>query len=247
VDRMQNRVRTDYDKELSAQGVGNMMAGILGALPMTGVIVRSSANVLAGAQTRWAAVLHGVWLLSFLALLPFVLRWIPTASLGAILVYTGYKLVDVKNIRHLGQYGWMPVAIYAATVVTIVATDLLTGVLVGIGLSVLKLVYQVTHLDVRTEQYGHRTDLHLIGAATFVKIPKFASALEAVPKNAEVHIHIERLAYIDHACLDMITSWRKQYEESGGRVFLEWDTLRSRYAPLGQSSAVLETAALANR
>ena len=100
---------------------------------MTGVIVRSSANVQAGAQTRVSTILHGIWLLAFTAVLAFVLRMIPTASLGAILVYTGYKLVDPKNIRHLAKYGRFPVVIYAATLIGIVATDLLTGVAIGIG------------------------------------------------------------------------------------------------------------------
>ena len=166
VDRMQTIAKTDYDRELSAQGVGNFLAGFVGALPMTGVIVRSSTNVNAGARTRWSAIMHGVWLLALVALVPSVLRLIPTASLGGILVYTGYKLVDPKSIRHLLPYGRMPVVIYAATVVMIVATDLLTGVLVGIALSVLKLVYKMTHLDVFKVQEGTCVSVELVGAAT---------------------------------------------------------------------------------
>jgi MFS superfamily sulfate permease-like transporter len=238
VDRMQNIVRTDYDRELTAQGVGNMVCGFLGALPMTGVIVRSSANVAAGATSRWSAVMHGVWLLAFLAFLPSLLRMIPTASLGAILVFTGYKLMDVRNIRHLAAYGRMQVAIYAATVVTIVCADLLTGVLAGIGLSIAYLIYKITHLEIRLEQHGRRADLHLLGAATFIKMPKLAATLEALPKDAEVHMHIERLAYIDHACLDLMTNWRSRHEADGGTVFVEWDGLRSRYALLGHSPAL---------
>jgi MFS superfamily sulfate permease-like transporter len=105
VDRMQSLHKTDYDKELRAQGVGNFSVRICGALPMTGVIVRSSANVQAGAQTRMSTILHGMWLLLFTAALAMVLRAIPTAALGAILVYTGYKLVNIDNVRHLARYG----------------------------------------------------------------------------------------------------------------------------------------------
>ena len=94
VDRLQTLHRAEYDRELTAQGVGNFLCGVLGALPMTGVIVRSSANVQAGAQSRMSAILHGFYLLVFVALIPGVLRYIPTAGLGAILVFTGYKLVD---------------------------------------------------------------------------------------------------------------------------------------------------------
>jgi MFS superfamily sulfate permease-like transporter len=98
VDQLHQGPRTRYDRELAAQGIGNMLCGLLGGLPMTGVIVRSSANVQAGAQTRASAILHGLWLLLFVALLPGVLQWIPIASLAAVLVYTGYKLINPKAI-----------------------------------------------------------------------------------------------------------------------------------------------------
>ena len=146
VDKMHMGPRTRYDHELAAQGVGNMLCGVLGALPMTGVIVRSSANIEAGARTRASTILHGLWLLLFVSLLPDVLSMIPTSSLAAILVYTGYKLVDVKAIRNLWGFGKGEVFIYACTVVTIVMTDLLTGVLVGVALAVAKLLYTFSHL-----------------------------------------------------------------------------------------------------
>ncbi|MBI5775762.1 MAG: SulP family inorganic anion transporter, partial [Nitrospirae bacterium] len=98
VDHLHSGPRTRYNKELFSQGVGNTLCGLLGALPMTGVIVRSSANVQAGARTRASAILHGAWILLFVAFLPFVLRQIPTACLGAILVFTGYKLMNIAVI-----------------------------------------------------------------------------------------------------------------------------------------------------
>lgn len=111
VDRLHNGPRTEYNRELLAQGVGNTLCGVLGALPMTGVIVRSSANVEAGAKTRLSAFLHGAWMLAFVALLPFVLNLIPTASLAAVLVYTGFKLVTPKAARQLARFGKSEVAI----------------------------------------------------------------------------------------------------------------------------------------
>ena len=235
VDRMQNLHRTDYDRELKAQGVGNFLCGLVGALPMTGVIVRSSTNVQAGARTRMATILHGAWLLAFTVALGFVLRMIPTASLGAILVYTGYKLVDVKNIRHLAQYGRIPVLIYAATLIGIVATDLLTGVVIGVVLSIAKLIYKVSHLDLRVVRNGSRVDIYLQGAATFLNVPKLASLLESLPKGTEIHMHIETLAYIDHACLDLLSHWKEQCECNGSRLCLEWEGLMQRYARIGQT------------
>ena len=103
VDRMHDGVRTNYNKELWAQGVGNMPCGAAGALPMTGVIVHSSANVQAGAQTRLSAILHGVWILAFVALLPWLLREIPMAALGAILVVTALVGAEAPSSDSAGS------------------------------------------------------------------------------------------------------------------------------------------------
>ena len=242
VDRMQNLHRTNYDKELRAQGIGNLLCGIAGALPMTGVIVRSSANVQAGARTRMSTILHGIWLLIFTAALAFVLRAIPTAALGAILVYTGYKLVNINEIRHLAKYGKFPVFIYAATMIGIVVTDLLTGVLIGIALSVAKLIYQVTHLDIVEVRHDSQVDIYLKGAATFFSIPKLAATLEALPPGLKVNVHIHNLAYVDHSCLDMLAHWKEQHEANGSDVEVEWEGLVDRYTRLGQSKAMSQAA-----
>jgi MFS superfamily sulfate permease-like transporter len=231
VDRMHQGPRTRYDRELAAQGVGNLLCGLLGALPMTGVIVRSSANVEAGGKTRASAIMHGAWLLLFVSLLPFVLELIPTASLAAVLVYTGYKLVNPKAVRALWDYGKSEVAIYAATVGAIVVTNLLTGILVGIGLALAKLLYTFSHLAIRIEKdtERNRTVLYLEGAATFIRLPKLAAALESVPPSTELHVHFEQLRHIDHACLDLLINWEKQHEASGGSLVIDWETLTARF------------------
>ena len=233
VDQMHQGPRTRYDRELFAQGVGNVVCGFLGALPMTGVIVRSSANVQAGGRTRLSAILHGVWLLIFVAGLAFVLRLIPTASLAAILVYTGYKLVNPKSIRDLSKYGWGEVAIYAATVSTIVIADLLTGVLVGIGLAASKLLYTFSHLTATLEPVAktNKVTLTLQGTATFIRLPRLASELERVPVGAELHVNFQHLNYIDHACLELLINWAKQHESTGGTLVLDWDLLHARFTP----------------
>jgi MFS superfamily sulfate permease-like transporter len=215
--------RTNYDRELAAQGVGNLLCGLLGALPMTGVIVRSSANVNAGAKTRLSAILHGAWLLVFVAALPFVLSHVPMTCLAAILVYTGFKLVNPKAIRELRRYGWTEVLIYAGTLVTVVAVDLLVGVLTGLGLAVAKFVHAASHLGIEVETDGDRViRIRLRGAATFMRLPKLAAALEAVPAGREVHILIRELAHIDHACLDLLADWEKQFNATGGLAVIEW-------------------------
>ena len=231
VDQLHTGPRTRYNKELSAQGVGNMVCGLLGALPMTGVIVRSSANLQAGARTRWSAVFHGVWLLVFVVGLSSVLRYIPTASLAAILVYTGYKLVDIKAVKQLAKYGKAEVVIYLATLTTIVVWDLLSGVIVGVFLSGIRLLYNFSHLDAELQIHSaqKRANLDLAGAATFVSLPKLASALEQVPKGTHLSIQFQNLEYIDHACLDLLMSWAKTHESTGGELSIDWDGMHAKF------------------
>jgi MFS superfamily sulfate permease-like transporter len=223
--------RTNYDRELFAQGVGNTVCGVLGVLPMTGVIVRSSANINGGAKSRLSAILHGVWLLIFVVALGFLLRQIPTASLAAILVYTGFKLIDFKAFRQLGEYGKSEVVIYAATVAMIVLTDLLTGVLVGIAMAAMKLLYTFSHLEARltVDEREHSAVLSLYGAATFIRLPVIASKLESVPRGTELHVDFQHLDYIDHACLELIMSWAQQHEKTGGQLVIDWESLHARF------------------
>jgi MFS superfamily sulfate permease-like transporter len=232
VDKMHIGTRTDYDKELRAQGIGNMICGGLGALPMTGVIVRSAANVEAGATTRISAIMHGGWLLLAVAAFPFVLNEIPTSVLAAILVYTGYKLVNVAQIRKIAEFGRQELVIYFATLIGVVAIDLLTGVILGFVLATLKLVYTFSHLDIRREHdtTTNRVDLWMTGSATFFSIPQLGKALESSPFGSEVHIHVEKLDYIDHACLEMLSSWEKLHQSTGGALVVEWSELVERYS-----------------
>ena len=231
VDQMHQGPRTKYDKELIAQGVGNSLCGLLGVLPMTGVIVRSSANVDAGGKTRTSAILHGVWLLVFVVALPFTLKYIPVACLAGLLVFTGYKLAYPKVVPALLKYGKTEAAIYFSTIAVIVATDLLKGVLFGLLLSLLKLLYVFSHLEIKWDEdsVNNRVNLHLRGAATLIRLPMLATALEQAKPGAEVHVHFEHLDYIDHACLDLLTNWEKQHEAAGGILVIEWEELSWRY------------------
>jgi MFS superfamily sulfate permease-like transporter len=240
VDQMHEGQRTNYDRELFAQGVGNSVCGVLGVLPMTGVIVRSSANIQGGGKTRISAILHGIWLLIFVAALGFLLRQIPTACLAAILVYTGFKLIDFKALRQLAIYGKSEVGIYVATVAMIVVTDLLTGVLVGVGLAALKLLYTFSHLDAKLtlNQEEHSAKLDLYGAATFIRLPVIASTLESVPRGTELHVHFEHLDYIDHACLELLMSWAQQHERTGGQLVIDWESLHARFRAGGDRRSV---------
>lgn len=231
VDQMHSGARTKYDRELTAQGVGNTLCGALGVLPMTGVIVRSGANVEAGAKTRMSAILHGVWLLLFASLLPWTLTYIPLSALAAVLVYTGYKLAYPKIVPTLLKFGYAKVFIYAATIAMIVATDLLKGVLTGVVLSLARVFYALSRLDVKTEAAADskRIDMHLEGTATVLGLPKLARELESLPAGSNVHVHIAELSYIDHACLDLLTNFDKQHKSTGGSLTIEWQQLAQKY------------------
>jgi len=229
VDRMQDRVRTDYDRELLAQGLGNALCGVLGGLPMTGVIVRSSANIEAGGQTRLSTIFHGIWMLSLVVLFPGVLRLVPTASLAGVLVYTGYKLVSPEHLRELRGFGWGAIATYAATLVGVVVSDLLTGVIIGLLVSVVRLLRKLGSFTVDVERSeDDRLDVFMRGAVTFVGLPRFASVLESLPHARETHIHIDDLSYIDHACLVAIEDYERSAHARGGRVVIDREELEAR-------------------
>lgn len=218
VDRMHDGVRTQYDKELRAQGIGNFLCGVFGALPMTGVIVRSSANVQAGAKTRLSTILHGVWILGFVALLPWLLREVPMAALGGVLVVTGWKLVSLKHVTHLFKaHGPLPAAIWAVTFVLVVTTDLLTGVLVGLALSVVELLPHMKHLRLKVHEHdeGEATRLELNGAATFVGLTRLNAVLEKQPADRPVHLDLGRVKAMDHTTAETLAEWISRRRQGG--------------------------------
>lgn len=232
IDQRQTRSKANYDKEMLAQGIGNLLTGAVGGLPMTGVIVRSSVNVDAGAQTRASTIMHGIWILLFVSAAPQVLELIPQAALGAILVHTGYRLIDRNALRDLYRQGRSELAICLVTWFGVVFIDLFIGILAGLAAAVGKIVYTFARLEIesRPGRDGKVEDLHLTGSATFLQLPRLASALDAVPGGRELHVHIDRLDHIDHACLQLLSSWSRRRESEGlpGMV-VEWDELTERY------------------
>ncbi|GJE27349.1 SulP family inorganic anion transporter [Methylobacterium organophilum] len=230
VDRMHDGPRTQYNRELGAQGVGNVICGLIGGLPMTGVIVRSSANVQAGAATRASAILHGLWILAFLLLLPGLLKLVPTAALAGILVVTGWRLIGPHHALHLHrQYGLATAAIWLATMVMVVATDLLTGVLVGLGLSLIQVVPYLLKGRLKIETGAAETaqpagvgkavpELRLSGSATFLQLPHLNEALERTPSSGPVRLAADELHHVDHTCLEAIGEWASRRLKSGTRI-----------------------------
>lgn len=243
VDSKHSGPRTQYNRELFAQGVGNTVCGCLGVLPMTGVIVRSSANLAAGAKTRVSAILHGVWLLLFAAFFPDLLKTIPTAALAAVLIVTGWKLLEIHEGGKLWKQSHGEFAIFVITAAGVVLTDLLTGVIIGVVVTAARLLWMFSKLDVvrRDEPEHRRVYLDLDGAGTFLVIPKLAAALEHLPRGHKVHISIEGLQFVDHAILKHLMTFQKQYETTGGTVFIDLDDLIGRLHTVKNVTTIMPT------
>ncbi|WP_121751046.1 SulP family inorganic anion transporter [Streptomyces sp. E2N166] len=216
VDRLHNGPRTEYNKELMAQGAGNTVCGLLGALPMTAVIVRSSTNVGAGARTKASRVLHGVWLLLFAALLPSVLALIPLPALAGILVHAGWKLIPFRGIVSLWRGHRGEALILVVTAVSIVAINMFEGVLIGLALSVVKTAWEASHLKLEVVDKGAGpVQAHLSGNATFLRLPKILESLEALPQDRPVELDLSGLHHLDHACRTALENWAERHSATG--------------------------------
>lgn len=216
VDRLHDGPRTQYDKELMAQGTGNTVCGLLGALPMTAVIVRSSANVRAGARTRASRVLHGVWLLLFAALLPSALALIPLPALAGILVHAGWKLIPLRSLAVLWREHRGEALILVVTALAIVTVNMFEGVLTGLALSVAKAAWDASHI--RLEVVDSSADgvrARLSGNATFLRLPKILDSLEALPKDRPIALDLSGLHHLDHACRTALENWAERHSSSG--------------------------------
>ncbi|MEU4352020.1 SulP family inorganic anion transporter [Streptomyces sp. NPDC023838] len=212
VDRMHDGPRTHYDKELVAQGVGNTVCGILGALPMTAVIVRSSANVQAGARTSLSRILHGVWLLLFAVLLPAAIGVIPLAALAGVLVHAGCKLIPVKDIVPLWRAHRGEAIVLGVTAVAIVLTNMFDGVILGLVLAVAKSAWETSHIQVDVRELtGGRLVVRLVGSATFLRLPRILETLEALPEGRPVELDLTGVRHLDHACQTTLENWAARH------------------------------------
>lgn len=214
-DRLHTGARADLKKELIAQGIGNTLSGFLGALPITGVIVRSSANIAAGATTKWSAVLHGVWALVFVMAFPGLLNKIPLAALAGLLVYIGLKLIKLHEMKRFFKYneGW----VYLGTFAGVVGINLLWGIGIGLALSTVSFLYRSSRINVSSSKTSDGTEIHLDGHLTFLTVPSISRTLGALEPRQHIRLHIKPQS-LDMSALDAIRGWRQSYESQGGRV-----------------------------
>lgn len=214
VDKIDPYLRTSNpNRELKAQGVGNMLSGLIGGLPITSVIVRSSANVNANARTKASAIFHGLFLLVCVALIPGILNMIPLAALAAVLILTGYKLAKISVFKEMyanGKYQWWP---FIITVVAVVLTDLLTGVGIGLAASAFAILRgnMKNSYFFDNDEYsdGDMITIKLSQEVSFLNKAAIKLTLEHLPANSKVTIDATDTAYIDFDVLESIREFAK--------------------------------------
>ncbi|MFF3708944.1 SulP family inorganic anion transporter [Streptomyces phaeochromogenes] len=222
VDRMHSGPRTRYNPELIAQGAGNTVAGLLGALPITAVVARSSANVQAGAKTRLSRTLHGLWLLAFALLLPQVLALIPIAVLAGVLVHSGWKLFAPEEFPKMWRQDRGEFAVMTLTTLVIVATALLEGVLLGLAAGIVLAALRMSQTVIKQHLEEDTAKIVMAGNATFLRLPQLIEALEAAAEAGKPRIRLDLtgVTHLDHACRNQVEEFVAQQRGFGLRVEL---------------------------
>ena len=217
------RRSSDLDRDLTAVGIGNMVAGLMGGLPMIAEIVRSSENVNNGAKTSWANFFHGLLLLLFLVLFPGLIQSIPLASLAALLVYTGYRLASPKVFARVMDVGKEQFLMFVVTIIGVLAVDLLTGVALGI---IVKLAINLVrgvwlnnlfkiHFTIQ-QQDNDTLVIKLFGSALFSNFLPLKKMLTELKPGKTIIFDFTDGYLIDHTVMEFIHDFRQHHEAQGG-------------------------------
>ena len=198
---------TPTNKELKAQGFGNIISGLIGGLPLTSVIVRSSANVSAGGKTKQATIFHGLLLLLCAALIPNLLNKIPLSALAGILIFTGYKLAKITLFKEFYQKGLNQFIPFCVTIIAILFTDLLIGISIGIAVSMIFIIRSNFKTAVLVVNDNNNYLIRFKKDVSFLNKPIIKSELELVPENANLVIDVARAEYIDKDVIDEVNSF----------------------------------------
>lgn len=195
------------NRELKAQGIGNIVSGLMGGLPLTSVVVRSSANVSAGAKTKVSAIMHGVFLLICVMLIPGLLNKIPLSALAAVLIFTGYKLAKISLFREFFQKGWDQFIPFVVTIAAILLTDLLIGIIVGIIVGLFFMVRSNFRSSVFVVNDHNNFLIRFRKDVSFLNKPIIKKKLEDVPANAYVLIDATRADFIDKDVIEEVNNF----------------------------------------
>ncbi|WP_448700287.1 SulP family inorganic anion transporter [Mucilaginibacter sp. AW1-3] len=205
---------TPLNRELLAQGVGNTIAGLLGGLPLTAVIVRGATNVSSGAKTKTSTIFHGILLLVAVLLIPGVMNKIPLASLAAILIMVGYKLAKVKLFKDMYKAGWNQFTPFIATVVAIILTDLLKGVLIGMAVSIVFILVNATkdliYSTQKLTKSGTMQQLVLSEQVTFLNKAHLNEFFNSIKPGMSVWVDASQTRYIEQDCLEILQDFKSR-------------------------------------
>ncbi|MFG1923871.1 SulP family inorganic anion transporter [Cryptosporangium sp. NPDC048952] len=219
VDGMHHGPRASLNRELVGQGVANTLSGGLGGLPVTGVIVRSTANVTAGARTRASAVLHGVWVVVITLFLTAAIEEVPLAALAGLLVVIGVRLVDPHHVRAVRRHG--DLSVYLVTAGGVVFLNLLEGVLAGLALAVALTLRRVLCSGISADvdaEGRHRITVE--GTLSFLAVPRLSRVLGAIPARSDVVVELV-VDFLDHAAYDHLSLWIDRHRAGGGTVQID--------------------------
>lgn len=211
---------TPTNRELLAQGTGNMISGLIGGLPVTQVIVRSSANIQSGGQTKMSAIIHGFFLLISVILIPKLLNMIPLSVLAAILLLVGYKLAKPSLFKKMYHLGWKQFVPYVVTVLGIIFTDLLVGIGMGLGVGIIVILiksYQNSHfLHIVDKSNGrHKIRMTLAEEVTFFNKGAILKELDSLPENTYLELDIRKTRYLDNDIVEILDdfAWKARERE----------------------------------
>ena len=198
---------TPADRELKAQGIGNIISGLIGGIPVTSVVVRSSANVTAGAKTKLATILHGMLLLICVMFIPSTLNKIPLCVLAAVLIFTGYKLVKLPLIKEFYKKGWDQFIPFIVTIIAILLTDLLKGIVIGIIVALFYLVRSNFRSAILVAHHENNYIIRLRKDVSFLNKPIIKRQLELLPSNSYVIIDATRADFVDKDIIEEINNF----------------------------------------
>jgi len=217
---------TPTNRELKAQGLGNIVSGLLGGLPVTSVIVRSSANVNSGAKTKMSTIYHGTLLLLCVAFIPFLLNQIPKSALAAVLIFTGYKLAKPSLFVGFYKKGWNQFLPFVGTILAILATDLLKGVLIGIGIAIIFIIRSNFKSAIVVVNDTNKYLVRLRKDVSFFNKAILKQGLEKVPANSYVIIDISRADFIDQDIIEIIEDFQKHAPLENIKVEIKQSTFK---------------------
>jgi MFS superfamily sulfate permease-like transporter len=208
---------TNTNRELLAQGTGNILAGLIGGLPITQVIVRSSANIQSGGKTKMAAIMHGFFILVCVSIIPFVLNLIPLAILASILFVVGYKLAKPILFRSMYQLGWKQFIPFLVTVLGVVFIDLLKGISLGMLVAIITVIpaklSNVFTIIEETDNGVRKIKMTLSEKLTFFNKKSVYKTLEQVTNGSEITIDMSNSKYIDSDIEEIIEEFKGQAKE----------------------------------